>query len=76
MDSTISEPTGPPGGQASVPPGSPPKAEDDLDLALNGQELTVKNMILAAIGIMKVSERTYWPTTRRVGALQLDMTCF
>ena len=38
-----------------MPPGSPPKSEDDLDLALNGQEPTVKNLILAAIGVMKVS---------------------
>ena len=55
MDSTNSEPTGPPGVQASMTPGSPPKSEDDLDLALNGQEPTVKNLILAAIGVMKVS---------------------
>ena len=54
MDSTNSEPTGPQG-QASMPPGSPPKAEDDLDFALNGQEPTVKNLILAAIGVMKVN---------------------
>ena len=38
------------------PPTSPPKAtEDELDAALNGQEPTVKNLILAAIGVMKVS---------------------
>ena len=56
MDSTNSEPTGPQGQQASIPPpGSPPKAEDDLDFALNGQEPTVKNLILAAIGVMKVT---------------------
>ena len=36
-------------------PGSQPKSEDDFDLALNGQEPTVKNLILAAIGVMKVS---------------------
>ena len=32
-----------------------PKSEDDLDLALNGQEPTVKNLIFAAISVMKVS---------------------
>ena len=38
------------------PPTSPPKAtEDELDAALNGQEPTVKNLILAAIGVMKVN---------------------
>ena len=37
------------------PPASPPKAEDDLDVALNGQEPTVKNLIMAAIGVMKVT---------------------
>ena len=42
--------------QEQQPPTSPPKAtEDELDAALNGQEPTVKNLILAAIGVMKVS---------------------
>ena len=42
--------------QQQQPPTSPPKAtEDELDAALNGQEPTVKNLILAAIGVMKVS---------------------
>ena len=42
--------------QQQQPPTSPPKAtEDELDAALNGQEPTVKNLILAAIGVMKVN---------------------
>ena len=45
-----------PAAQEQQPPTSPPKAtEDELDAALNGQEPTVKNLILAAIGVMKVS---------------------
>merc|ERR1719510_2082102 len=65
MDSTNSEPTGPQGQQASMPPpGSPPKAEDDLDFALNGQEPTVKNLILAAIGVMK--NRKARPDSKRI----------
>ena len=44
------------------PPTSPPKAtEDELDAALNGQEPTSKNLILAAIGVMKVSYRPSHP---------------
>ena len=74
MDSMNSEPIpGPPGGQASVQPGSPPKTEDDLDLALNGQELTVKNMILAAIGIMKVSEQTTYLHAGRLREVALQI---
>jgi len=45
-------------------PGSPPKSEDDLDLALNGQEPTVKNLILAAIGVMK--NRKARPDSKRI----------
>jgi hypothetical protein len=40
----------------AAPPASPKAAEDELDVALNGQEPTVKNLILAAIGVMKVRE--------------------
>ena len=36
--------------QASKPP-----EDQELDVALNGQEPTVKNLILAAIGVMKVT---------------------
>ena len=53
-DPSMAHPHGPPP-HPNRPPGSPPKTnEDDLDAALNGQEPTVKNLILAAIGVMKV----------------------
>jgi hypothetical protein len=40
------------------------KAEDELDVALNGQEPTVKNLILAAIGVMK--NRKARPDSKRI----------
>ena len=54
MPSATSPQPPPPALPPARPPASPPKAEDDLDVALNGQEPTVKNLIMAAIGVMKV----------------------
>ena len=41
-----------------------PKAEEELDAALNGQEPTSKNLILAAIGVMK--NRKARPDSKRI----------
>ena len=57
------QPPGEPKLNEQQPPTSPPKAtEDELDAALNGQEPTVKNLILAAIGVMKVKCRNFIQT--------------
>ena len=64
-----------PQNEAVEPPGIPtedmvnqqdvtPKAEEELDAALNGQEPTSKNLILAAIGVMK--NRKARPDSKRI----------
>ena len=57
-------------GPASPPKPQPP--EDDLDAALNGQEPTVKNLILAAIGVMKVRLKTPYGLEHRDNADLLE----